>query len=128
MEIPAVQAAKGFAESEIADDVEGEKVVPLDNVDDLVSLGELMDLIHEQVDEAMDEGLLLQQSLLGEAVREGLALAAVIVAVGHGYVGDAGYWVDGSDVAGIRFEIEATSTMTLDIYESLGRVEGEFVR
>ena len=79
--------AEGLAEGEVADDVEGEVVEPLEavQVGGLVGalgvLDQVVPLLDEELEVGVHVGLELQDRLGGKGVRDDLALAGVLGAV-----------------------------------------------
>lgn len=80
----ALEAAKGLAEGQVADDVKGGVVVPEDHVDGdlLVDHGLLAEALDQQIDIAHDDGLLVEQARGREAVGQDAAQGAVVLAAG----------------------------------------------
>lgn len=122
--LAVLQTAEGFAEFQIAGDVEGGEVEPIDDVDGtVVRLG--VQPSHEQVEIILDEMLLFLERLLGESVGQ-QAPDPGVVRVVRGE--DAVDVVDGRLIPqGVSGEVLLASVMAVDVLPGLGVGERQLV-
>lgn len=83
MIVRVVQAVEGLPKGQVADDVEGRPVVPRDHVEAPGPPSTLfVELAEQQVNVALDDGLLVGHRMRREAMRQGPAEAGVVLAGG----------------------------------------------